>query len=34
MAKRRESPNWETLDRLLKLAVRLLSFYELIRRVL
>jgi hypothetical protein len=32
MATRRHSPNWETLDQLLKLAAKLLSLYELLRR--
>ena len=33
MAKRRYRPDWGTVERLLKLAARLLSLYELIRRL-
>jgi hypothetical protein len=33
MAKRRESPNWETVERLLRIAARLAALTELIRRI-
>ena len=34
MAKRRDSPHWETVERLLRLAARLVGLIELIRKVL